>query len=193
MNGFIDTVGAWAINHETLRHLFVAVAIIIQGELGTFVSVTLVLEKYLTWTGFFLSALGGILLYDSFLFSIGKALKNKPLGKRWENKIRHNTKINRYLKNNLSYLLIVARFLMYINIGAMVLAGLMDMKTKEFFKNRFLADILWISVLATGSYLIISGLTLLKLRHFEIAIGLFLVAALAGHTLLRKFLAKEVR
>jgi len=191
MTGFIETIGGWVINHQAWENLFVALAVILQGELGTFVSVTLVVKNYLTWTGFFLSALGGIILYDTLLFSIGKALKNKPQGVRWENKIRKNEKINRYLRNNLGYLLIIARFLMYINIGAMVLTGLMNMKTKEFLKNRIFADFLWISVLTAGSYLILSGLTLLKLRHFEIAIAVFLLAAFAGHAFFRKILAKK--
>jgi membrane protein DedA with SNARE-associated domain len=80
---------------------------------------------------------------------------------------------------------------MYINIGAMVLAGLMNMKTKEFLKNRIFADVLWVSVLTVGSYLILSGLTLLKLRHFEIAIAVFLLVAFSGHALFRKYLAKK--
>ena len=80
MTAFIDAIGGWVIDHNTLRYLFVVGSIILQGEIGTFISVTLILKNYLSWGVFFAAALGGIVLYDGFLFSIGKALKNKPLG-----------------------------------------------------------------------------------------------------------------
>ncbi len=192
MTTFIDAIGGWIIDHNTLRHLFVAGSIILQGELGTFVSVTLVLKNYLSWGGFFIAALGGIAVYDGFLFSIGKFLKNKPLGKKLKKKIIKNKRINHYIHNNLGRLLIVSRFLLYINIGVIVLAGLMNMRPKEFFKNRLFIDALWISVLALGSYLILSGLTLLKLRHVEIGIAIFLILAFTAHAVFRRFLKKRI-
>lgn len=191
MTAFIETIGEWVINHQTWENFFVAAGIIIQGELTAFISVTLVLKNYLTWGGFLLPALTGIAVYDGLLFSLGKFLKNKPLGKKWEKKIRENKKVEKHLRRNLGHLLIVARFLVYVNVAAVVLSGLMDMKLKEFIKNRLFADILWLSVLAFGSYLILSGLTLLKLEQIEIGIAVFLILAFTAHALFRKFLAKK--
>ena len=191
MTAFIDAIGGWVIDHNTLRYLFVVGSIILQGEIGTFISVTLILKNYLSWGGFFAAALGGIVLYDGFLFSIGKALKNKPLGEKWEKKIIENKRISRYLQNNMNHLLIVSRFLMYINVGAVVLAGLTNMKLKDFLKNRIFADTLWILALTVGSYLILSGLILLNLQQIEIGIAIFLVIAFAGHALFRKSLSRK--
>ncbi len=191
MTGFIDVIGNWVIAHGTLRYLFVAASIILQGELGTFVSVTLILKNYLAWGGFLAAALGGIVFYDAFLFSIGKFLKNKPLGDKWEKKIMTKKKVGRYLRDSLGHFLIIARFLAWINIAAVILAGLMDMKFKDFFKNRLFADALWILALALGSYLILSGLLLLNLQQIEIGIAVFLIIAFASHAVFRKCLARK--
>lgn len=188
MTTFIDAVGHWVINHQTLRHLFVAGGIILQGELTAFISVTLVLKKYLSWDGFLLSALAGIVLYDSFLFSIGKFFKNKPLGRKWEEKIMKSERMQLYLRHYMSHFLVVARFLIYVNVGAVVLAGLTDMKLKEFLKNRVFADALWLAVLTGGSYLILSGLTLLNLRQVEVGIAIFIILVFVANALFRRFL-----
>lgn len=191
MTTLIDVLGQWVIDHYTWRYLIIATGAFIQGEITIFIAVTLILNNYLDWGGYVLAVLSGLAFYEIFLFWLGKSLKNAPLGKKWEMKIMKSEKMQRYLRHHMDHFLIISKFLIYINVGAIVLSGLMNMKFRKFLTNRLIANVLWLSAITVGSYLILSGLTLLKLKQIEIGMVVFLILVFIANALLRKQLTKE--
>ncbi len=193
MTALIDALGQLVINNYGWRHLIIAAGILVQGEITVFIAILLILNNYLGWGGFFVAVLSALIVYEGFLFLLGKKLRNTTLGKRWAEKIMKNEKTKQYLRHHLNHFLIIAKFLVYVNVGAIVFSGLTNMSLKSFLRNRLVANGLWFGAIAIGSYLILSGLTLLKLHQIEIGVAVFLIFLIIANVLLRRHLKKDVK
>lgn len=192
MTSLLDVLGQWVINNYSWRHVIIALGILIQGEITVLISVYLILNNYLGWGGFLLSIAIGLFVYEGFFYVLGRSLKDTPFGLRLEKKIPFNEKIHYYLNNHIDKFLILSKFIVYVNVGVIFLSGWMKYRFKSFIKNRIIANTIWLTVITTGAFFVIGGLSLLRLRQMEIAILILLVLIFSWKHLLKKFLGKEI-
>lgn len=192
MFNLLDISGQWIINHYSLRHLIIALGILIQGEITVLIGVHLILNNYLGWGGFLLAIAIGLVVYESFFYLLGRSLKGTSLGSRLEKKIPYHKKILFHLQNHINKFLIISKFIVYVNVGVIFLSGWIKFDIKSFIKNRVIANTIWLSASITGAFLVIGGLSLLKLRQMEIAILVLFVFVLSWKYLIKKLLGKEI-
>ncbi|MCP6720058.1 MAG: hypothetical protein KJI72_01865 [Patescibacteria group bacterium] len=192
MANLLDVLGQWVINHYSFRHFIVAIGILIQGEITVLIGTYLILNGYLGWGSFLISIAISIFVYEGFFYFLGRSLKGTPLGLRLEKKIPYHDKIHFHLKNHINKILILSKFISYVNVGVIFLSGWIKFNIKSFIKNRIIANTIWFSVLVTGSLFVIEGLSLLKLRQMEIAIFIIILFIFSWKHLLKKLIGKEV-
>lgn len=192
MASLLDILGQWVINHYSWRHVIIALGILIQGEITVLISVYLILNNYLGWGGFLLSIAIGLFVYEVFFYVLGRSLKDTPLGLWLEKKIPFNEKIHYYLNHHIDKFLVLSKFVVYVNVGVIFLSGWMKYRFKSFIKNRVIANTIWLTVITTGAFFVIGGLSLLRLRQMEIAILVLLILIFGSKHLLKKFLGKEI-
>ncbi|MEK7630040.1 MAG: hypothetical protein AAB432_01505 [Patescibacteria group bacterium] len=197
MGNLIDNLGQLIINYPAWSHLIIAAAVLLQGELAVIVSVYLVLNNDLTWLGFLGSAFGGLLIGETFVFIVGRVLRNTRFGWRKYRKMKTNRKIQAYtyyLKTNLVKLFIVAKFLIGVNLIILILTGWSKTKFGQFLKAYLSSLILWLSSMTIIAYLFASGLQALKaakiFHNAEIGLVTILILIFVGESFLRKKLKK---
>ena len=199
MGNFLDNLSQLVLHYPSWTYAIIGVGILIQGELTVLLSVFLVINKSITWTGFLIVAPAALLVAENFLYFASRALRHTRFGWRLYKKLKPRRKIQfylYYLKTNLTKLLITSRFLIATNFIILVLVGWSKTKFGKFFKSYFLSLLLWFGAMTLIAYFLISGLTYLKseklFRQIEIGIAIIVVLILFGEYLLRKVLKKAV-
>lgn len=190
MTPLLETLGEWILNHYSLRHLIFALGVVIQGEITILIGVYLILKNYLGWGGFLLAIGAGLLVYETFFYTLGKMLQGTGRGLRLKDKILSRPSMHAFLHNHADKFLVLSKFIVYINIGVIMLSGLMNIDVKRFIRGRVAANVLWASSMIVGSYLILSGLALLKLHQVEIAMLILLAAIFGFKHLVTKIIGK---
>lgn len=192
MTPLLENLGEWILTHYSLRHLIFALGVVIQGEITILIGVYLILKNYLGWGGFILAIGIGLIVYEAFFYTIGRLLQDTERGTRLKNKILSRPRMHAFLHNHADKFLVLSKFIVYINVGVIMLSGLMNVTLKRFVKGRLAANVLWAGSMIAGSYLILSGLTLLKLHEVEFVMLVLLVFIFGFKHLVTKIIGKEV-
>jgi len=193
MTPLLENLGEWILNNYSLRHLILAVGVVIQGEITILIAVYLILRNYLGWGGFLLAIGTGLLVYEAFFYALGRLLQGTERGLRLKERILRRPMMHVFLHNHVDKFLVLSKFIVYVNVGIIILSGLMNIGLKRFIKGRFFANLLWAGSMIGGSFLILSGLTLLKLHQIEIAMLVLLIALFGFKHLVKKIIGKEAR
>ncbi|HXF43964.1 MAG TPA: hypothetical protein VNK70_00585 [Candidatus Paceibacterota bacterium] len=190
MAPILENLGEWIMLHYSWRHIIFGLGVVIQGEITVLIGVYLILKDYLGWGGF-LTAIGiGLVVYETFFYALGRSLQNTERGFRLKERILGRKQMHAFLHNHADKFLVASKFIVYINVGVIILAGLMNISLKRFLKGRLAANALWAGSMIGGSYLVLSGLTLLKLHQIEIAMLAILVLVFGMKYLLTRALGK---
>ncbi|KKU98983.1 MAG: hypothetical protein UY32_C0009G0012 [Candidatus Jorgensenbacteria bacterium GW2011_GWC1_48_8] len=193
MTPLLENLGEWILNNYSLRHLILAVGVVVQGEITILIAVYLILRNYLGWGGFLLAIGIGLLVYEAFFYILGRMLQDTERGLRLKEKILRRPMMRVFLHNHADKFLVLSKFIVYVNVGVIMLSGLMNISAARFIRGRLAANVLWAGSMVAGSFLILSGLTLLKLHQIEIAMLVLLVAIFGFKHLVKKIIGKEVR
>ncbi len=190
MTPLLENLGEWILNNYSWRHLIFALGVVIQGEITILIGIYLILKNYLGWGGFLLAIGGGLLVYEAFFYTLGRLLQDTARGLRLKDKILSRPRMHMFLHNHADKFLVLSKFIVYINVGVIMLSGLMNISVKRFVKGRVTANVLWASSMIAGSYLILSGLTLLKLHQVEFAMLVLLLMVFGFKHLVTKVIGK---
>lgn len=197
MDNLVEHVGNWILQNPSWTDAILAIGIIIQGELTILLSVFLAINKNIGWDRFVIVTLGTLILGESFVFIVGKALRNTRFGWKLYRKNKGNKRIQTYtyyLKKNMGKLAIIAKFLPATNLAILLLMGWSRTKFREFLKVYIPAVVLWFASMTVVAYFFMSGLHYLRstkiLRNVEIGIVIVFILIFFGESILRKLLGK---
>jgi membrane protein DedA with SNARE-associated domain len=200
VGNILDSLGQLVIQYPTWSHFIIGGAVLIQGELAILLSVYLVINKSLSWGDFVAATLGTLVVAETLVFLIGRALRNTRFGWRFYKKRKSNKKIQGYtyyLRTNLMKLLIIAKFLVGVNFIVLLLAGWSRTKLAHFLRAYLPSVILWFVSMTAVAYFFNSGLNYLKtekiFHNAEIGIIIIFVLIFAGENLMRRIIKKTGR
>ena len=196
MADLLDVAGQFIIAHYEWRHLIIAMGILIQGELTVLLSMYLILNGYLGWGSFLLTAGISLFAYESFFYLLGKYFKDTALGKKIEKRIPQHAKMQFYLHKNATLFLILSKFVVYLNVAILLLSGWTKMSSAKFFKHRFAANAIWLGLNGFIFFFVASGYNLLRSQKIlqRIELGVFAVILLiifGSKYFLKKVMEKE--
>ena len=151
-------ITGWTAVYPAFKLGLVGVLTIIQGESGVVVSILLIRSGQLGWITFFLVAGLALLLYESGIYGLGRLLRNTPLGNKIEKKIKRHEKIEEYLHNNSSRILIISRFIMYFGLAVVFLSGWTKMPYRRFIRARAIGVAIWLGLVTLVFYILAQAL-----------------------------------
>lgn len=193
----MEHVGNWILQNPSWTDAILAIGIIIQGELTILLSVFLAINKNIEWDRFVVISLGMLTVGESFMFFVGKTLRNTRFGWKFYRKNKGNKRIQTYtyyLKKNMGKLAIIAKFIPATNIIILLLMGWSRTKFRDFLKAYLPAVVLWFASMTIVAYFFMSGLHYLHstkiFRNVEIGIVLVFILIFLGENILRKLFEK---
>ena len=146
MGNLIAVITGWMASYPALKFGIVGLLTVVQGESGVILGTLLIRSGRLGWMTFFLITALALLLYESGIYGLGRFLRDTPLGKKIEKKIKRHEKIEEALKGNSARLLIISRFIIYFGLAVVFLSGWTRMPYKQFIKMRVIGIALWLIV-----------------------------------------------
>lgn len=198
MDNLLEHVGNWILQNPSWTDLILAAGIIIQGELTILLSVYLAINDNIGWDQFVIVTLGTLVIGETFVYVVGRTLRNTRFGWKLYKKNKSNRKIQaytHYLKKNTGKLLILAKFLPATNLIILILIGWSRTKFMTFFKTYLPAVLLWFSSMTVVAYFLMSGLHYLRstkvFRQVEIGIVVIFVLIFLGEHILRRAIGKR--
>ncbi len=197
MDNLMEIAGAWVIHNPTWTDAILGISMIIQGELTILLSMYLAISGKITWLQFVLPTLGTIIFAETFIYLMGRTIRNTRFGWKFSKKIKGNRRVQTYtyyLKQNMTKLLIVTKFIPATNLMIMALIGWSKTKFGTFFGSYLKSVLLWFGSMTVVAYFLMSGLHYLSstktFKQAEIGILLVFVAIFAGEHIFSKFLKK---
>lgn len=174
-------------------------AIILQGDLAVLLAMLLIVNGALSWSNFFTVALGTLVVGEFFLYFVGRLIRNTRFGWRWYKRMKTNYRVqyySYYIRENLTKLMVAARFLVGVNLIVLLLAGWSRTKFSDFAKSYFVGLLAWFASVSAVAYFLMTGLSYLRtekvFRQIEIAVGAIIVLFFAGEFVMRKLLRKKI-
>lgn len=199
MDQFLNTVGHLIVQYPAWTHLIIGVATLIQGELAILFSMLLITNGKLPWSELLVVAPLSLIIGETFIYMIGRSLRNTRFGwKLYRTKMKQSRRFQAYffyLKKNLTRLLVIAKFLIGVNIFVILLSGWSRTKFSEFMKSYLTAVIMWFTTMVILAYFFASGLTFLKtgniVKQAEYGILIVIAFVIALEFGLKRFLKKH--
>ncbi len=197
MDSFLTGLGHWIATYPAWTHWIIAGGMIIQGEITIFVSVYLVLNNAIGWSDFLIPAIASVICTDTFLYIVGRSMRNTRFGWRLYRKTKASRRAQSYLyyaRENTVKMLIGSKFLLGTNIIAMLAIGWAKIKPDRFFRAEFAGVLTWFSGITIIAYFMGSGLHYLqsakifKQAEFLIAAGAIIV--IGGEYILKRVVGK---
>jgi membrane protein DedA with SNARE-associated domain len=199
MDGFLDYLGALALQHPEWTKLIIGVGIIVQGEITTLLSLYLVIGKHITLAQFLISALTGLFVGETIIYLLGRKLRHTRFGWKLYRKIRGNRKIQLYtyyIKHRTGKILIVAKFLPGMNALTLFLMGWTRTSFKKFLRVYIPVALFWLSVTSFSAYAVTSGLHYLRsskvFENIEIIIVGIIALFFIGEWVIKKIIASRI-
>lgn len=197
MDNLMEIAGSWILQNPTWTDAILGISAIIQGELTILLSMYLVISGKITWLQFIFPALGAIIFAETFIYLIGKMIRNTRFGWKLSKRIKRNRRVQTYtyyLKQNMTKLLIITKFIPATNLMIMALIGWSKTKFGAFFGSYLKSVLLWFGSMTVVAYFLMSGLHYLSstkiFKQAEIGILLIFVIIFAGEHIFSKFLKK---
>lgn len=189
MGNFVDSLGALMLHYPAWRYLIIGGSMLIQGELAVLVLMYFVLNRFLTFQEFVISALGTIVIAETFVYFVGRVMRGTRFGWKFYRRMKANRRVqlySYYLKKNIGKLLMISKFLPATSVLALLLTGWTRVKFGTFFKAYLRSLLLWFGAITLLAYFLMSGVTYLKtsrsFRSIEIVIaGLFVLIFITEH------------
>ena len=162
-------------------YLFIIAAMIVEGEIFLFAAAFLASQGYLSPEFTFLAIFGGVMLGDSFWFWLGHKINHSNTWlSRWL--VAKTGRFDEALLNNSLRTIFISKFVYGAHHLMMMRAGVIKLKFREFFKDDFAANLVWVFIIGGLGYL--SGASFqfvkqyLKFTEYALAIGvaLFFIA-----------------
>ncbi|MEI6479434.1 MAG: hypothetical protein WCO21_01205 [bacterium] len=200
MGQFLDTVGQLIVQYPSWTHFIIGAAILIQGELAIMLSVFLIVSGKLTWSEFLIFAPLSLITGETTIFLIGRMLRNTRFGwKIYINRLKPSKRFQSYfyyLKNNLTKLLVGAKFLIGVNIFVILLAGWSKTKFSVFMRSYLTGVIIWFTAVTGFAYFFMSGINFLKsgrmVKQAEYGILIVILILFSMEFFFKKLLRKNI-
>lgn len=193
----MEIAGSWILQNPTWTDAILGISMIIQGELTILLSMYLAISGKITWIQFVVPTLGAIAFAEVLVYIVGRNVRNTRFGWRLSKKMKGNKKVQTYtyyLKQNMTKLLIITKFIPATNLMIISLIGWTRTKFKEFFPSYIKSLLVWFSSMTVVAYFLISGLHYLRstkvFRQVEIGILLIFILIFAGEHILSKLFKK---
>jgi len=193
----MEIAGSWILQNPTWTDAILGICMIIQGELTILLSMYLVISGKITWLQFVVPTLGAIMFAEVFIYLIGKNIRNTRFGWRLSKKMKGNKRVQTYtyyLKQNMTKLLIITKFIPATNLMVMSLIGWTRTKFKDFFPSYIKSLLVWFFSMTVVAYFLMSGLHYLSstkvFKQAEIGILVIFILIFAGEHILSKLFKK---
>ncbi|MFH0712446.1 MAG: hypothetical protein V2A55_01125 [Candidatus Jorgensenbacteria bacterium] len=195
-NQIIETAGQFIMTHYAWRHVIIAVGILLQGEITMLLSMYLVVTGHLTIGSFLFAAGMSVFVYENFFYFLGRYFNDSRFGRFIERKIPHYARVEFHVNKNATLLLILSRFVAYMNIAMLTLSGWTKMSWVKFSKTRLIANALWLGGNSIVYFLIASGFIVLQgvdlFRNLQIVVVVIILIIIFGTKhFLKSFIKKE--
>lgn len=189
MGNLVDGLGQLFMNYPAWRLVIIGGSMLLQGELAVLLLMYFVLNHFLTFQEFVISALGTVFVAELFVYFFGRMMRGTRFGWKFYRKMKGNRRVqlySYYLKKNIGKLLIVAKFLPATSVLSLLLTGWTRVKFGTFLKAYTKSLLFWFGSMTLVAYFLMSGVTYLKtsqsFRSVEIVIGgLFVLIFVAEH------------
>ncbi len=197
MDSILGSLGQWISTYPAWTHWIIAGGMVVQGEITIFVSVYLVLNNTIGWSDFLGPAIASVIFVDTFLYIVGRSMRNTRFGWRLYRKMKQSRKNQSYLyyaRENTAKMLIGSKFLLGTNIVAMLAIGWAKIKPGRFFRAELIGVLSWFSGITIIAYFMDSGLHYLQseniFKQAELLIAAGAVIVIGGEYLLKKIARK---
>lgn len=186
----MDNLSEFVLNYPSWSHVILALGIVLQGELTVLLSMYLIANGDLTWFGFIAVSFVAFFIAETFLYFLGRYLKDTKTGEWLKRKIPYGEKIENYIQNNAVKVIVIAKFIIGSTIIVMFLTGWSQIKFKEFIKAQILSVAVWLPPISVLAYGLVYGLWYLKstkvFSRVEIGIAIIAIIMLGGEYILKK-------
>lgn len=194
-NGLFVSLKYFSEQYPFLSHFFVFLAAFLQGEIGIFLGLTFLTQKAIGLWGFITTISLGVLTADFLPYLIGRFSREKKFGQFLESRLPYREQLEYYFSKNLTFLIVLVKFLIGLNFAVMFLSGWSKINFKKFLKTVLLAFSLWfVFVSILGSFLITS-LQYLKtakiFKEMELGLAIIIVFVFVIEFLLKKIIFKK--
>jgi membrane protein DedA with SNARE-associated domain len=197
MDSILGSLGQWIATYPAWTHWIIAGGMVIQGEITIFVSIYLVLNNTIGWSDFLGPAIASVILVDTFLYIVGRSMRNTRFGWRLYRKMKQSRKNQSYLyyaRENTTKMLVGSKFLFGTNIVAMLAIGWAKIKPGRFFQAELIGVLSWFSGITLIAYFMDSGLHYLQseniFKQAELLIAAGAVIVIGGEYILKKIAGK---
>lgn len=172
---------------KPLAYGIIFVSMIFEGEIFLFTAAFLVAQRLLSPEFTFLAVFGGVLAGDSLWYWLGHKLNHSDNRfSRWL--VKKTGQIDDHLSNNPLRTIFISKFIYGIHHLILVRAGVLKLKFKEFFKDDFIANLVWVFLIGGIGYL--SGASFVLVRHYFKFVEYGLIFGLIIFFTLNYFIAK---
>lgn len=194
---FLDSLGQYFQTLPVLSFIILGFGFLIRGETAILFSVYFIQEGFLSWGIVVPLAFVSIVVGDTGVYMIGKIASNTLLGKKIEKKWPKLLKFQKYLKVNAEKLIFAAKFAAGLTMITMFSAGWSGIKLKRFVKIQVFTATVWMTVMGTLSYFLITGLGYLQAKNIfdKIEYGVLglVVLFILGEVVLQKYIKRKAQ
>lgn len=199
VGNLVDALGGLLGQHPSWGYFIVGIGILLQGELTLLLAVYLVINRFLSWNEFVVTALGALFVGETLVYLAGRTLRVTRFGWRFYRRLKPNRRIqlySYYLRKNIGKLFLIIRFLPAMNFAMLLLTGWSRIRLGTFLKSYLWTVLLWFVTMTTVAYFLMTGLSYLNTQHIfrnvEIGIAAVLILILLGEHLLRRVLGRAI-
>lgn len=199
MDNIIHTLTGFIAEYPATSDYILGAAVILQGDLAILLAMLLIVGGALTWGHYAVLMLGTLMGGELFLYFLGRAIRNTRFGWRWYRKKKASRRVqyySYYITQNLTKLMITARFLVGVNFLVLLLAGWSRTKFSSFLKSYLVGLLTWFVAVSAIAYSLMTGLSYLRtekvFRKIEIAIVAVIVLFFIGEFFVKKMLRKKI-
>ena len=192
----LENLGQLVLRYPSWSYAIIAFGIILQGELTVLFSMYLIADGDISWFGFIATALATFFIAETFLYFLGKNLRNTKIGEWFRQKIPYRNKIEDYIKKSVFKVLIVSKFILGSTIVVIFSIGWSGVRFKKFLKAHILSVVIWLPVVSVLAYSLVYGLWYLKsievFKNIEIGLAFIAFIIIAGEYILKKLFRGEI-
>lgn len=197
MDSILGSLGHWIALYPAWTHWIIAAGMVVQGEVTIFVSVYLVLSNTIGWSDFIVPAIASVIVVDTFLYIVGRSMRNTRFGWRLYRKMKQSRKNQSYLyyaRENTAKMIVGSKFLLGTNIIAMLSVGWAKIKPGRFFRAEIIGILSWFTGITLIAYFMDSGLHYLQstntFKQAELLIAAGAIIVIGGEYILKKIAGK---
>lgn len=199
MDNILQILASFTTEYPATTSYILGGAILLQGDLAVLFAVALVVGGAISWGKYFGVLLGTLAAAELLLYLGGRLIRNTRFGWRWYMKTRTNRRVqyySYYITQNLTKLMIAARFLVGVNFLVLLLAGWSRTKFGPFLKSYLVGLLTWFVCITGVAYSLVTGLSYLRTEHVfrqvEIGVGVAIVLFIIGEFFVKKVLEKRI-